>query len=126
MSSRTFATSTASTDNNWTEPVKITGDSGKPGVDGITTEFIYCRQDKQTKPQPMKQTKRKIPNEWLPTGWTEPTLKIKGRCSTRNKTVDEHGTSTWGAWGNPFRWARWGVDGKDGCSIHIFTKKNIR
>ena len=27
----------------WSEPLQITGDDGKPGTDGVTTEFIYCR-----------------------------------------------------------------------------------
>ena len=27
---------------SWSEPMQITGDDGKPGTDGITTEFIYC------------------------------------------------------------------------------------
>ena len=128
MSSRTFATTTASTDNNWTEPVKITGDSGKPGVDGITTEFIYCLQDTEPDtPKPIDNQPDnygKFPNEsgYVPYGWTgSPTGITENKktewCSTRNKTVDEHGTSTWGAWSKPFRWARWGVDGKDGDGV---------
>jgi hypothetical protein len=45
MSSRTFSSSDASTDKQWSLPVQITGDAGAPGKDGSVTEFIYCLDD---------------------------------------------------------------------------------
>jgi hypothetical protein len=133
MSSRTFASTPESTDKNWTTPVKITGDNGIPGADGITTEFIYFQgKGQEEKPNDPnlstgKDKNGKYPHEsgYVPSGWTGSPQGITEEykieyCSTRNKTVDDNKNpkwSEWSEWSDPFIWSKWGTNGMDGDGV---------
>ena len=127
MSSRLFTNPEPDTDSKWTTPVKITGDNGIPGADGITTEFIYFLGEIPNDPNLSTDydVNGKLPNQagYVPTnGWTgSPTgidedNKIEW-CSTRNKTVDDNGTPKWSEWSKAFKWSIWGTNGINGDGV---------
>lgn len=62
MTTRTVTPRSSSQINygNWSEPIRITGDDGKPGTDGKYTEFIYRR----FKEPPTWTTNNLNPNNW--------------------------------------------------------------
>ena len=125
MSSRTFASTEASTDKQWSIPVQITGESGEPGVDGITTEFIYLLDTE-------KPNIEKLPSEnkagYVPTGagWTgSPTgvdedNPIEWCCIRRY----ENENKKWGAWTGPTIWSKYGVNGQDGDGVQYIYLRN--
>lgn len=127
MSSRTFASTEASTDKQWSLPVQITGETGAPGVDGVTTEFIYYLDDIEPSVENLLS-----PNEsgYVPpveTGWTpSPTGVDEDHltewCSIRKINRE---TKEWGRWEKPFIWSKYGVNGQDGDGVqYIYLKNN--
>lgn len=127
MSSRTFASTEASTDKQWSLPVQITGETGAPGVDGVTTEFIYYLDDIEPSVENLLS-----PNEsgYVPpveTGWTpSPTGVDEDHltewCSIRK--IDR-AKKEWGRWEKPFIWSKYGVNGQDGDGVqYIYLKNN--
>lgn len=127
MSSRTFASTEASTDKQWSLPVQITGETGAPGVDGVTTEFIYYLDDIEPSVENLLS-----PNEsgYVPpaeTGWTpSPTGVDEDHltewCSLRK--IDR-AKKEWGRWEKPFIWSKYGVNGQDGDGVqYIYLKNN--
>ena len=105
--------------SDWTEPFRITGDSGEPGSDGNTLEFIYTRRT-----FPMLYPESEIPesdpdvDEYRPEGWddspsgVDETWKYEYVCQ-RRKGID----GLWGPWSKPTIWSKWGTDGKDGDGV---------
>lgn len=126
MSSRIFASSADSTDKEWALPIQITGDTGAPGVDGVTTEFIYYLDDAE----PMVDNLPSL-NEpgYVPpsdTGWTaSPTGVDEDHltewCSLRKINRE---TKEWGPWEKPFIWSKYGVNGQDGDGVQYMYLKN--
>lgn len=125
-STRTFSTSEASTDKQWSLPTQITGENGLPGVDGITTEFIYYLGEKEP-----NVTGLPSPNEsgYVPpieTGWTpSPTGVDEDNttewCSLRK--IDRE-TKKWGPWEKAFIWSKYGINGQDGDGVQYIYLKN--
>lgn len=125
MSTRTFSTSEASTDKQWSAPTQITGENGLPGADGVTTEFIYYLDDSEPSVENLLS-----PNEpgYVPegTGWTpSPTGVDEGHltewCSLRKMNQK---TKEWGPWEKPFIWSKYGVNGQDGDGVQYIYLKN--
>ena len=73
MSCYTFVSS-SNAPADWSIPVQITGDDGKPGTDGITTEFIYYQS--KSEPDISQITKKYIKVEENPND-SENTKKYK-------------------------------------------------
>jgi hypothetical protein len=125
MSSRTFSSSDASTDKQWSLPVQITGDAGAPGKDGSVTEFIYCLDD--NKPS-VENLESKNESGYFPpdSGWTpSPTgvseTHLTEWCSMRKLNRE---TNIWGPWETPFIWSKYGVNGQDGDGVQYIYLKN--
>lgn len=126
MSSRVFASSTDSTDKEWALPIQITGDTGAPGADGVTTEFIYYLDDAE----PMVDNLPSL-NEagYVPpaeTGWTSSPTGVDEDhltewCSLRKINRE---TKEWGPWEKPFIWSKYGVNGQDGDGVQYMYLKN--
>ncbi len=125
MSSRVFGSTEASTDKNWSEPVQISGDNGEPGVDGISTEFIYYLSN--AKPTNVDSLPSLNVSGYCPTeyGWTASPKGIDEDnhtewCCIRNYDKEKQ---SWGAWEGPTIWAKYGVNGQDGDGIqYIYIK----
>lgn len=126
MSSRTFSSSPASTDKEWSLPVQLTGETGKPGVDGVSTEFIYYRDRNEPNVENLDS-----PNEagYVPpkeTGWTASPQGVDEDNLTEwasTRKLDRT-TNVWGKWSKAFRWSQYGVNGQDGDGIHYIYLKN--
>lgn len=115
MSSRTFTTNEASTDKNWSLPVRITGDKGLPGADGTSIEFIY----KLSKEEPNVQyLESQNETGFVPEGWTGSPSgvdenNLKEWCSIRTLNSNKE----WGEWQKATIWSNYGVNGQDGDGV---------
>lgn len=127
MSSRTFASTEASTDKQWSLPVQITGETGAPGVDGVTTEFIYYLDDIEPSVENLLS-----PNEsgYVPpveTGWTPSPTGVDEDHLTEWSSIRKFDRTKkeWGRWEKPFIWSKYGVNGQDGDGVqYIYLKNN--
>lgn len=126
MSSRTFSSSPASTDKEWSLPVQLTGESGKPGVDGVSTEFIYYRDKNEPNVENLAS-----PNEagYVPpkeTGWTASPQGVDEDNQTEWASTRklDRATNVWGKWSKAFRWSQYGVNGQDGDGVQYIYLKN--
>ena len=123
MSTRTFASTQASTDLKWSKPQQITGENGLPGEDGANMEFIYLRQNvKPSIPQNSENKPNYVPNNWSdsPMGVDEDNTTEWYCVRTYNKQ-----TKTWGAWGTVNIWSKYGTNGQDGDGVqYIFLLNN--
>lgn len=125
MSSRVFGSTEASTDKNWSEPVQISGDNGEPGVDGVSTEFIYYLSN--VKPTNVDSLPSLNVSGYCPTeyGWTASPKGIDEDnhtewCCIRNYNKENQ---SWGAWEGPTIWSKYGVNGQDGDGVqYIYIK----
>ena len=127
MSSRTFASYPEATDKEWSMPRQISGDQGKPGVDGITTEFIYKIEESQlTVPDISNLPSPPDENGYVPTsfGWTASPTGIDEDHPTEWSCVRKMTPNGWGPWEGPSRWAQWGVNGQDGDGVEYLYFRN--
>lgn len=125
MSSRTFTTSELSTDPEWSIPVQITGENGAPGVDGVSTEFIYKRT--KVKPTEVGELPSVNENGYVPTdwGWTPSPLGVTEDDPTEwcciRRMIKNVG---WGPWDGPTIWSQYGVNGQDGDGVQYIYMRN--
>ena len=133
QSTRTFASTEASTDNRWSTPVQITGESGAPGADGTSTEFIYCLS--LNKPNIFGPNGERmesdpdvngfVPNEsWGFTASPQGVDEVNKCewCCIRTKNKE---TGKWGEWTDPTIWSKYGENGQDGDGVqYIYLKNN--
>ena len=142
MSSRTFTTSPSSSDNNWSDPVQITGDNGAPGEDGLYTEFIYqVNENQPATPLDSKNEAGYVPGSYVDENgeivydlWTPSPIgvdednPIEWSCIRRlTKVIDEttkKETKVWGAWETPSIWSKYGVNGQDGDGVQYIYIRN--
>ena len=126
MSSRTFTSTEASTDKEWSVPVRISGEQGLPGKDGNSIEFIY----NLTKQEPdVSYLESKNENGYVPPvdGWTgSPTgvdeNNTKEWCSIRTYDNDN---KMWGNWQKATIWSNYGVNGQDGDGVQYIYYRTL-
>lgn len=125
MSSRTFTTSELSTDREWSYPTQITGENGAPGVDGVSTEFIYMLSD--VRPSNVSELPSENINGYVPEdyGWSGSPNGVTENNTTEwcciRKMVENVG---WGPWEGPTIWAKYGVNGQDGDGVQYIYMRN--
>ena len=131
QSSRTFASTEASTDRQWSVPVQITGENGKPGEDGTSTEFIYYLGSNPPRGEalPSENVAGFVPvyESWGTTASPEGVDEDNKTeyCYTRTKIKDqETDTSVWGGWNGPTIWSKYGENGQDGDGVQYIFLKN--
>lgn len=122
MSTGEFS-SVAPNNPTWSKPIKISGDDGANGTDGVTTEFIYKLTETSLvapdKPESVNQT------EFIPTGWTDSPSGISEEMQCEwvcSRKKDASGN--WGDWDGPVIWAKWGANGQDGDGVEYIYKVN--
>lgn len=126
MSTRTFSSSEASTDSEWSLPIQITGENGKPGVDGVSTEFIYYLDENQPSVENLSSPNQAGYEPPIETGWTPSPQGVSETnttewCSVRKLNRE---TNEWGKWETPFIWSKYGVNGQDGDGVQYIYLKN--
>lgn len=119
MSFGTFSQD-GSLEDDWSEPIRISGANGENGKDGTTIEFIYklTKNDFETPTKPdNKNEDDYVPEDWTdsPTGISSEN-KVEWVCS-RKKT-----NSVWQDWEGPVIWSKWGENGMDGDGVEYIYK----
>ena len=127
---------------HWSDPVRLTGDDGRNGTDGVDTAFGYhlCRtmEEFAALNAPVLTNTHDVDSFVEGSGWTDHPQGIgehtvngekvfypieAASVGTYNKSTD-----TW-SYGAPFIWARWGEDGIDGDGIeymfYIATEEDV-
>jgi len=130
--------------DNWSVPVRISGDKGDAGEDGADIEYIYILKTSQyvfpTNEMPANIVQGEISpgshaagnsdvydntvDDWVPENWwdnpqgVDSTYKYE-YMSWRKKGV---GSNEWGAFSNPVVWSHWGENGMDGDGVQYVYK----
>lgn len=114
--------------SGWTSPIRITGDDGQNGVDGLSLEFIYSITTEYKAPtQPQSPPDQDDP-DLTGTGWTDSPMGVSKNAmyewvSQRKKERDKEGVAKWGAYTAPVLWSKWGEKGMDGDGYeYIYTR----
>ena len=123
MSSRTFASNDASTDKEWSAPRQITGENGKPGEDGVSSEFIYLRQN--AKPDTTGLASK---NEagFCPDPWTPSPQGVDENDQREYVAIRRKEGNVWGPWSDATIWSQYGVNGQDGDGVqYIYLRTKL-
>lgn len=126
MSTGIFKDDTGTLLGTWSTPVRISGEDGAPGTDGLTLEFIYKLTPTSLEVPALNVTDSPNTNGYVPSGWTNNPqgIDIDNQCewvSTRKKELG----GAWQNWNTPTIWSKWGVNGKDGAGIeYIYLRNN--
>lgn len=91
---------------------------GTKGEDGAGTEFIYKLTDAESRPDNPANPTDRTADDFVPTGWTDNPSGISFEhqyewVSQRTKQTG----GTWGNFGTPTLWAKWGQNGQDGDGV---------
>lgn len=139
MTTRTVTpTSTSTNYGNWSTPIRITGDDGRNGTDGTTTEFIYKHFNNETivsenpigntSYNPSKWAANNSPDYTGPNGyqWSDNPQGVSSSylyeyVSTRSSYI-QNGNTYWNTFTTPTLWSKYGENGMDGDGVeYIFT-----
>lgn len=106
---------------DWSEPVRITGNDGKNGVDGNSLEFIYrlTVNDYETPQRPISENT----DDYVPSGWTDSPSGISSEYQVEWMCQREKTKSIWGDFTTPVIWSKWGADGRDGDGVEYVYKR---
>lgn len=114
----------------WSTPIRITGENGSNGKDGSSVEFIYKLYNPTTsKPEPTKPgivasadspTNDITKDGFVPEGWTDHPSGISAKYTHEWMCIRTKVNNTWGGFGDPVLWARWGEDGTDGDGLYYW------
>lgn len=126
MSSGIFRADTGKLTDEWTTPVRVTGQDGSNGIDGTNIEFIFKLTETSLESPYLDITDSPNTNNYIPEGWTDsPTgISVEYQCewiSTRRKEK----SGSWSNWTEPTIWSKWGINGMDGDGVeYIFFRNN--
>lgn len=126
MSTGIFKDDTGTLLGSWSTPVRISGEDGAPGTDGLTLEFIYKLTPTSLEVPALNVTDSPNTNGYVPSGWTNNPqgIDVDNQCewvSTRKKELG----GAWQNWNAPVIWSKWGVNGQDGAGIeYIYLRNN--
>lgn len=126
MSTGIFKDDTGTLLGSWSTPVRISGEDGVPGTDGLTLEFIYKLTPTSLETPALNVTDSPNTNGYVPSGWTNNPqgITVDNQCewvSTRKKELG----GAWQNWNTPVIWSKWGVNGQDGAGIeYIYLRNN--
>lgn len=126
MSTGIFKDDTGTLLGSWSTPVRISGENGVPGTDGLTLEFIYKLTPTSLEVPALNVTDSPNTNGYVPSGWTNNPqgITVDNQCewvSTRKKELG----GAWQNWNTPVIWSKWGVNGQDGAGIeYIYLRNN--
>ena len=126
MSTGIFKDDTGTLLGSWSTPVRISGEDGVPGTDGLTLEFIYKLTPTYLEKPALNVIDSPNTNGYVPSGWTNNPqgITVDNQCewvSTRKKELG----GAWQNWNTPTIWSKWGVNGQDGAGIeYIYLRNN--
>lgn len=125
MSQAIFTSDKTSPATEWTIPICITGEEGKPGADGNSREFIYkLTQSHQTVPS-LNVSDSANSDDYVPNGWTDSPTGISITYKAEWVSFRTKINNVWGNWSTPTLWSKWGENGQDGDGVeYIFYRNN--
>lgn len=126
--------------DEWSAPVRISGDKGDPGEDSANREWIYIGATTYSNPYSgthpssitrdndgVERTTQYIHShdDFVPQGWSDTAIAVD---DTTNKYVyaswrdKAKGATTWGDFVDPILWSNWGHQGIDGDGVQYIYK----
>lgn len=112
--------------SGWTEPIRITGETGEDGTDGLQLEYIYKLTSEYVAPEKPANSQQ---DDYVPYGWADnpqgvsKTYMYEWVCTRKKKPVRPDETAKWEEFTTPVLWAKWGEKGMDGDGYeYIFTR----
>ena len=119
---------------SWSDPVRLTGDDGRNGTDGISTAFGYhlCDDMDEFSALVAPTLTDSTDNDSFVSGsgWTDHPQGISPAHPIEAASVGTYNeqNGTW-SYGTPFIWARWGEDGIDGDGVeylfYVATESDV-
>lgn len=118
---------------HWSDPVRLTGDDGRNGTDGVDTAFGYRLCDTMEEFAALTAPTLSDPydeDSFADSRWKDHPTGISPAHPIEAAAVGifNKETLTW-SYGSPFIWARWGEDGIDGDGVeylfYIATEEDV-
>ena len=107
----------------WSSPVRISGEKGEPGSDGVGAKYVYylIPEDGTLPTKPIFENGALVTT----TGWTEKPSGVNERrqyeyvsVSTETEKVgDNESIQNWINFSEPVVWSKWGEKGQDGDGV---------
>ncbi len=108
---------------DWSIPIRITGEDGQAGVDGVNMEFIY-KLTQTANETPDNPIDNKVTGE-VPSGWTDHPTGISSTYKVEWVSTRSMVDGSWGSWSAPAIWSKWGENGIDGDGVeYIYCLTN--
>lgn len=109
---------------NWSTPIKVTGDNGEPGTDGLNLQFIYKLTANSNVKPPTPTGYPKDDYNDVPEGWSNHPNGVNEemRCEWMSFSSKDLNTGIWSAWSEPAPWSNYGVNGADGDGLKYAFK----
>ena len=118
---------------NWSTPVRISGEDGDNGTDAKDREWIYNYTQEgyngnagQKSPSAAASGSdtNKNQDDWVPNGWYDRALSVSAEnpdvyASWRDYDYEHE---TWKAFNTPINWSHWGSKGLDGDGVQYIYK----
>ena len=136
QSTRTFASDPLVEDPEWSEPMLITGENGLPGVDGVSTEFIYFQMPIMPPQEEYPDTSELESRDevgFVPSGWSASPMgvdednKVEFVATRRKEEIEDangNKISYWGSWSKASVWSHFGSNGQDGDGVQYIYLRN--
>ncbi len=126
-------------ENQWSIPIRISGDTGTSGEDGDEIEWIYSYSNEgydgntgHIGGSSDGNDTIKNQEDWIPNGWSDNPSGVNNENRTEYaswRKITHNGTAvTYGAFNTPIIWSHYGERGEDGDGVEyvfIRTKDNI-
>ena len=113
-------------DGNWKKPIRLSGEDGSAGADGIDIEFIYKRSGrKPVNPDDIPGENDKTQDNFVPShpeGWEDNPQGVEDNGEYRYewmcyRTRTDDPIYKWSDWSDVYIWAAFGEKGMDGDGV---------
>lgn len=131
------------TAGNWSIPIRLSGEDGSPGADGVNIQFCYKHMNRlpipnseypEDNPYSIGVNDNEIPDGWNdhPSGvgyFTETNNGVEQEvfyryewATYRLRKIEPEGSVVWEPWSDPFVWSAYGEKGMDGDGVEYVYK----
>jgi hypothetical protein len=131
------------TAGNWSIPIRLSGEDGSPGADGVNIQFCYKHMNRlpipnseypEDNPYSQGVNDNEIPDGWNnhPSGvgyFTETNNGVEKEvfyryewATYRLRKIEPEGSVVWEPWSDPFVWSAYGEKGMDGDGVEYVYK----
>lgn len=113
MCSRIFSSAEELTETEWSLPIKVTGEDGRPGQDGDTVEFIYYNTAlNEVIAEHLPENSQE--DKFIPKHWTNNPTGISLELQYEFFSSRTKHNGVWSNWSRPALWAKYGEQGPQG------------